>query len=116
MTAVTLYHNARCSKSRAALALLEARGITPDVVEYLKDAPSRDELVALARLLDVRPHAFARTGEAVYRELGLSDASSDDEMFDAMAAHPILIERPIAVADGKRAVVGRPPERVLEIL
>lgn len=112
---LTLLHNPRCSKSRAALALLEARDVTVDVVDYLKLPPSRAELAALRQKLDLPPARWVRTGEAEYARAGLGDASTEDEILDAMAAHPILIERPIAIR-GQRAVVGRPPERVLDLL
>ena len=112
---VTVYHNPRCSKSRATVALLEERGLEPTLVEYLQDTPDRAGLARLGRLLGTGPRGFVRTGEAVYRELGLADAS-DEELLDAMVEHPILIERPIVVVDGKRAVIGRPPENVLDIL
>ena len=113
---VTLYHNPRCSKSRAALQLLEERGIEPDVVEYLKEPPDRKTLKQILSRLGLKPRQLLRTKEAVYRELGLDDpAVSDDELIDAMVEHPILIERPIAVAGG-RAALGRPPERVLDVL
>jgi arsenate reductase (glutaredoxin) len=114
-TSVTIWHNPRCSKSRGALALLTERGIDADVVRYLDDAPSRAELVEVLRQLGTDdPRTITRTGEARYRELGLADADAD-ALLDALAANPILIERPI-VRIGERAVVARPPERVLELL
>ncbi|MFQ5698780.1 MAG: arsenate reductase (glutaredoxin) [Myxococcota bacterium] len=115
MTGIRLYHNPRCSKSRAALALLRERGVEPEIVEYLREPPSRAELETLARRLGLEPCEWVRRGEAAFGEASLSDASGADEILDAMLRHPILIERPIAVS-GERAVVGRPPERVLELL
>jgi arsenate reductase len=113
---VTLYHNPRCSKSRAALQLLEQRGVETRVIEYLKDPPDRETLKRILARLGLSPRDLMRTKEAVYRELALDDdALSDDQLIDAMVEHPILIERPIAVA-GSRAALGRPPERVLEVL
>jgi len=112
---VTLFHNARCSKSRSALALLQQRGVDPQVVEYLKTPPTKAELSALIGKLGIRPEALVRRGEAVYREQFSGKILSDDQWLDALASNPILIERPIAVR-GSRAVVGRPPERVLELL
>jgi arsenate reductase len=111
---VIIYHNPRCSKSRTALQLLRERGIEPQVIEYLKDPPGADELCRLLVKLQMRPQQLLRAKEA--REAGL-DASSltDDALVEAMAAHPAVIERPIVVA-GDRARLGRPPERVLEIL
>jgi arsenate reductase len=112
---VTIWHNPRCSKSRGALALLTERGIDPRVVRYLDDAPTREQLVDVLRRLGTDdPRTITRTGEARYRELGLSEVDAD-VLLDALVANPILIERPI-VQVGERAVVGRPPERVLELL
>jgi arsenate reductase len=112
---VTVWHNPRCSKSRGALALLAERGVDPEVVRYLDTAPSRAELVdVLRRLGSEDPLAITRTGEARYRELGLAGADRDT-VLDALAANPILIERPIVLV-GDRAVVARPPERALELL
>ena len=115
---VTIYHNPNCSNSRGALALLRARGIEPSIVEYLKTPLSRAELAALAqRLAETAGAAWPglrdgmmRTKEAVYATLGL-DGASDDALLDAMAAHPILMNRPIVTTAGK-ALLCRPPERV----
>ena len=115
MSEPVLYHNPRCSKSRAARALLEERGVAFRVVEYLKQPPSRAELERLRGRLGLAPSQWIRRGEAAFREAGLSDRSGEPELLDAMAEAPILIERPI-FESGERAVVGRPPERVLEIL
>lgn len=111
-----LYHNPRCSKSRAALDLLQARGVEVDVIEYLQNPPSPAELRGLLASLGLSPRELLRTGEAEYTALGLDAPDVDDgAIIDAMAAHPRLIERPVFVC-GQRAVVGRPPERVLELL
>ena len=116
MTELTLYHNPRCSKSRGALELLEARGLTPTVVRYLETPPSAAELRALLAKLGLSARQLLRSGEDEYQALNLADASlSEAQLIDAMVAHPKLIERPILVA-GDKAVVGRPPEKVLEIL
>lgn len=116
LTGVRIYHNGRCSKSRATLELLQARGIEPEVVNYLDTPPGVDELKTLLRLLGMTPRQLLRTGEAEYKELGLDDAALGDEaILQAMVAHPRLIERPIVVAGGK-AAIGRPPEAVLAIL
>lgn len=114
MTDVFL-HNPRCSKSRAALELVRESGVELPVREYLKDPLSVDELRRLVRLLGVRPIAIARRGEPQFAALGLGDATPDEEVLRAMAEHPILVERPIVVRGG-RAVVGRPPETVRELL
>ena len=111
-----LFHNPRCSKSRGALALLRERGIEPDIVPYLEQPPSPAELRALLQMLGIGARGLLRTGETEYDDLGLDDpALSDEALIAAMSAHPSLIERPIFVHDG-RAVIGRPPERVLELL
>ena len=113
---VTLYHNPRCSKSRQALDLLRKRGVEPDVVLYLEDPPTKARLKELLKLLGVGPRELLRRGEDAYKSLKLADPGvSEAKLIEAMVENPILIERPIAVA-GKRAVVGRPPERVLEVL
>ena len=111
-----LYHNSRCSKSRGALELLRERGIEPAVVYYLETPPSPAELREMLRMLGIPARGLMRTGEPAYTELGLDEASlSDDALIEAMATHPQLIERPVFVHNG-RAVIGRPPECVLEIL
>ncbi|MFV0624783.1 arsenate reductase (glutaredoxin) [Sphingomonas sp. ac-8] len=111
----TIWHNPRCSKSRETLALLEAApGVEVTVREYLKVPPSRDELAALYARAGLSPGEGLRRGEAVAKELGLADAS-DDAILDAMAAHPILIERPL-VETAKGVRLGRPPEAVRGIL
>lgn len=116
MSELTLYHNPRCSKSRGALELLEARGLAPTVVRYLDTPPSAAELRELLAKLGMNARQLLRTGEEEYQTLGLADTSlSEDQLIEAMAAHPRMIERPILIV-GDKAVVGRPPEKVLEIL
>ncbi|CAI3787612.1 putative protein YfgD [Pseudomonas sp. MM227] len=116
MTQLTLYHNPRCSKSRAALELLHARGLAPVVVLYLETPPDAATLHALLGKLGVSARALLRTGEEEYKTLDLADATlGEEQLMQAMASHPKLIERPILV-NGERAVIGRPPENVLEIL
>lgn len=113
---VRIYHNNRCSKSRATLALLEQRGVVCDVVNYLDTPPSSTELMQLLDMLGMTPRELMRTNEAEYSELGLDDPSLDDTaLIAAMVSHPRLIERPIVVSNGK-AALGRPPEAVLSIL
>jgi len=113
---VTIYHNPRCSKSRQTLDLVEARGITPKVVEYLKHPPSAAELKAILKKLGIKPRELVRRGEPLYAELGLEDRElSEDDLIRLMVANPILIERPIVVS-GAKASIGRPPEQVLDIL
>ena len=116
MPEVTIYHNPRCSKSRETLELLRERGVEPTIIEYLDDPP--DE-AALARLLDqlgMTADELVRTKEEEFGQLGLDQGKADRaELIRAMVAHPILIERPIVVR-GDQARLGRPPERVLELL
>ncbi|GLX88162.1 arsenate reductase [Pseudomonas fragi] len=116
MTDLTLYHNPRCSKSRGALELLQAQGLTPNVVRYLETPLNAAQLSDLLAKLKISARQLLRTGEEEYKTLNLADSGlSDAQLIDAMAAHPKLIERPILVVDN-HAVIGRPPEKVLEIL
>lgn len=111
-----IYHNPRCSKSRQTLELLQQRHIDTEVVEYLKTPPSREELESVLALLGLEPRQLMRQGESEYSELGLDNpALGREDLLNAMLAHPKLIERPIVVHNGK-AVVGRPPENVLDII
>lgn len=114
---VTIYHNARCSKSRDTLALLQQQGITPSVVAYLETPPSPEDIRRLLSLLGMTDaRALMRKNEAEYKELGLDAPELGQEaLIAAMAANPRLIERPIVV-NGQRAAIGRPPENVLGIL
>lgn len=116
MGEIVIYHNPRCSKSRQTLSLLREKGVQPRVVEYMDHPPTAEELKGLIRLLGIAPRDLLRRKEAEYKELGLADpAKSDDDIVRAMISHPRLMERPIVV-NGPRAALGRPPERVLDIL
>ncbi|WP_348748206.1 arsenate reductase (glutaredoxin) [Pseudomonas rhodesiae] len=116
MTDLTLYHNPRCSKSRGALELLEARGLTPTVVRYLETPLNAAQIQALLGKLGLSARQLLRTGEDEYKSLNLSDPNlSESQLIDAIAAHPKLMERPI-LETADKAVIGRPPENVLEIL
>lgn len=116
MPQMCLYHNPRCSKSRGALEILQAQGHNPTIVRYLETPPSAGELKALLNKLGYSARQLLRTGEDEYKNLNLADTSLTDEaIIAAMCAHPKLIERPILVVEDK-AVVGRPPEKVLELL
>ncbi|WP_172146696.1 arsenate reductase (glutaredoxin) [Pseudomonas tumuqii] len=116
MTDLTLYHNPRCSKSRGALQLLEARGLAPTIVRYLETPPSAAQLSDLLGKLGIGARQLLRSGEDEYRTLNLADpALSEAQLIEAMVAHPKLIERPILIV-GSKAVIGRPPEKVLELL
>lgn len=112
---ITYWHNPRCSKSRQGLSLLQERGAEVEVRRYLEDAPSVAELRAVLAQLGSTPIEMMRPGEARFKELGLTRDSDPETLIAAMAARPILIERPIAIA-GNRAVIGRPPEALLTLL
>jgi arsenate reductase len=113
---ITIYHNPKCSKSRQTLELLKENGITPTVIEYLKTPPTAETLKAILGQLGMAPRNLMRKKEDIYTELKLDNPSlSDDALIDFMVAHPILIERPIVLSNGK-AALGRPPEQVLGIL
>lgn len=113
---ITIYHNPRCSKSRQTLALLQERGFEPEIIEYLKTPPDKTTLKKILALLELEPRQLMRRRESVYKELALDDDNlGNDELIAAMIDNPVLIERPIVLADGK-AAIGRPPENVLEIL
>ena len=114
---VKIYHNSKCSKSRQTFALLEERGISPVVIEYLKTPPDAKTIKHLLKLLHYSPRQLMRTKEAEYKEQNLGDESlSADQLIQAMIDTPKLIERPIVVVDDKKAVIGRPPENVLDII
>lgn len=115
MTTLQIYHNPRCSKSRAALTLLEERQLQPAIIEYLKEPPTESDLQALVKKLGIKPEELVRKTEPIYREMYAGKAMTDAQWIAALAKHPILIERPIVVM-GKRAVIGRPPERVLDLI
>jgi arsenate reductase len=112
---LVIYHNPRCAKSRAALSLLLERGTRPEVIEHLDTPPTKETLRALVKRLGMRPEQLVRKGEDVYKNALAGKVLSDEQWLDAMVEHPILIERPIVVS-ANRAVIGRPPEKVLELL
>jgi len=113
---VAIYHNPRCSKSRQALTLLQEKGIEPEIVKYLDTPPDPATLSRILDQLGMEPRDLMRKKEKEYKENGLDNpALSRDQLIDAMVAHPRLIERPIVIKDGK-AALGRPPEKVLDIL
>jgi len=112
---IVIYHNPRCSKSRATLALLRDRNIEPEIIEYLKTPPSETELERILALLGKEPEELIRKGEAEYKERIKGKGLSRQQLISIMIAHPILIERPIVIKDN-RAALGRPPENVLKTL
>jgi arsenate reductase len=115
MSVLAIYHNPKCSKSRAALDLLRGRGLQPQVIEYLKTPPSVAELRAIIDKLGITPEQLVRKGEQVYRERYAGKTLTDTQWIDAMVENPILIERPIVVS-GDRAAIGRPLTNVLELI
>jgi len=115
MSDYTIYHNPRCSKSRETLTLLEQSGATPQIIEYLKTPPTTAELKAILAKLGIEPEQLVRKGEDVYKSGYAGKKLTDAQWIDAMVAHPVLIERPIAIK-GKHAVLGRPPENVKKLL
>jgi arsenate reductase len=111
-----IFHNPRCSKSRQTLQILNEQGIQADVIEYLKEPPDFKMLQQILTMLDMGPRELLRKNEDAYKELQLDRIElSDDDLIQAMVDHPKLIERPIVIRDGK-AIIGRPPQIVLEIL
>ena len=113
---VTIYHNPRCTKSRQTLELLRRQGLKPNIIEYLKNPPGESELTGILTLLGLGPRELMRKKEEAYKANGLDAGDlSDDQLVDALIEHPVLMERPIVLANGK-AAIGRPPENVLEIL
>ena len=115
---IKIYHNPRCSKSRNSLALLNDAGVEPDIVEYLSTPPDADEIVRIAGLLGIAVSGLLRRGEADFKEANdLPDLDNDAALAAWLEAHPKVIERPIVVnAAGDKAVIGRPPENVLEMI
>ncbi|GGM05571.1 arsenate reductase (glutaredoxin) [Pseudomonas asuensis] len=116
MSESILFHNPRCSKSRSALELLQEKKLDLHVVRYLETPPTPTELKDILRKLNIPTRQLLRTGEEEYKALGLADEGlSEERLIEAMTTHPKLIERPILIV-GDKAVIGRPPEKVLEIL
>ena len=112
---IKIYHNPKCSKSRATLALLEEQGVEAEIVKYLETPPSKEELKALLKMLGLNASELMRTKEEIYKELELQDIIDEEALIEAMVANPKLIERPIVVKDGK-AAIGRPIENIVELL
>ncbi len=115
MQKITVWHNPRCSKSRNTVNLLEEKGIKAEVVKYLDTPPTKEEIKEVLKMLGISARELMRTKEAIYKELGLKDVEDEEKLIEAMVEHPKLIERPIVIKDGK-AAIGRPIEKVLELL
>ncbi len=116
MSQIQIWHNPRCSKSRQALALLDETGVQKDVVKYLEERPTKEQLQELLKMLNFSSaRELMRTKEAVYKELGLKDETDEEKLIEAMIKNPKLIERPVIIK-GDKAIIARPPERVKEFL
>jgi arsenate reductase len=115
MNSFTIYHNPKCTKSRETLALLQEHGIQPKVIEYLKTPPTAAELEAIIGKLGITPEQLVRKGEDIYKANYAGQKLTDARWIEALVNHPILIERPIVVS-GNRAVIGRPPQNVNQLL
>ncbi len=112
---LTIYHNAECSKSKGVCALLKENHLSANIIEYLKQPPSEEELIHLLQMLDMHPSQLIRKNEPLFLEQYADKELQEEDYLQAMLRHPILIERPIIVKDGK-AIIGRPPEKLLELL
>jgi arsenate reductase len=115
MSKLTLLHNPRCSKSREALKILEENGINAEIVKYLETPPTKEDIKNILKMLGINARELMRTKEDIYKELKLKDVTDEEALINAMAEHPRLIERPIVIKDGK-AVIGRPPSKIVEFL
>ena len=115
MQNVKIWHNPRCSKSRAAAALLEEKGVEAEVIKYLETPPTKEELKEMLKILGISARELMRTKEDVYKELQLKEVNDEEKLIDAMVSNPKLIERPIVIKDGK-AAIGRPIENIIELL
>ncbi len=115
MSKTVIWHNPRCSKSREALKLLEENGVEVEIFKYLDEKVTKEDIKNILKLIGAKPRDIMRTKEAVYKELGLKDVDDDEKLIEAMVEHPKLIERPIVIKDNK-AVIGRPPSKVLDIV
>lgn len=115
MEKIKVLHNSRCGKSRDSLKILDEKGINYEVIEYLKNTPSAKELKDIIKKLGIKPEALIRKGESIYKTEFKDKKFSDDEWINIMVKNPILIERPIIIS-GNKAIIGRPPEKVLELI
>lgn len=114
MSTYTIWHNPRCAKSRETLAILEENGIEAEVIKYLDERQSADDIKEVLKKLNITARELMRTKEDEYKTLDLNDEKDEEKLIEAMAANPKLIERPIVIK-GSKAVLGRPPEKVLEL-
>ena len=115
MQDIEIWHNPECSKSRNAMELLEAKGLNTSVVKYLENVPTKEQIKAVLKKLNMKASQILRTGEDIYKELNLKEIDDEDKLIEIMAEHPILIERPIIIK-GEIAVIARPIENLEELL
>ncbi|WP_457743293.1 arsenate reductase (glutaredoxin) [Sulfurimonas sp.] len=115
MSKLTLIHNPRCSKSREALKILEENGVEAEIVKYLDTPLGKEAIENLLKILGINARDLMRTKESIYKELNLKDVTDEERLIKAMVEHPKLIERPIVI-QGDKAVIGRPPEKIVEFL
>ncbi len=115
MQNVKIWHNPRCSKSRAAATLLEEKGVDAEVIKYLETPPTKEELKKMLTMLGISARELMRTKEDIYKALQLKEVNDEEKLIDAMVSNPKLIERPIVIKDGK-AAIGRPIENIIELL
>ena len=115
MQEIQIWHNPKCSKSRAAMELLENKNIDANVIKYLETTPSKEQLIDVLKKLNMKASQLLRTGEDVYKDLNLKDIDDEEKIIEAMVQNPILIERPIIIK-GKSAVIARPIENLEELL
>ena len=115
MQNIEIWHNSQCSKSRNAMELLEAKGLNTSVIKYLENVPTKEQIKAVLKKLNMKASQILRTGEDIYKELNLKEIDDEDKLIEIMAEHPILIERPIIIK-GEIAVIARPIENLEELL
>ena len=115
MEKIKIFHNPRCSKSREGLKILEEKGVNVEVVKYLDNPPTKEELRSIVKMLGISAKELLRTKESIYKELNLKEVEDEERLIDAMVQYPKLIERPIVIK-GDKAIIGRPPTKILEIL
>lgn len=116
MNKFKIYHNPRCSKSRETLELLEEGKVDLEITKYLETPITEVELKKILELLKVKPIDICRTGETLFKDRGLSKTDSDETIFQAILKNPILLERPIVIKDNSKAIIGRPPKKVLDLI
>ena len=110
-----IYHNPGCSKSREALQILHQNNKEPEIIEYLATPPNKETLRQIIKMLGISPRDLVRTNESAYIDAKLDDSATDEQIIEAICEHPTLLQRPIVIS-GNRAIIGRPPNKVLDII